>query len=130
MRTILRTAFVSFSLFAIAAVAPAHMPAAAFLKKADALRARGPLALLSPELKHLQSQAEGAGDELHKEHAAALSAGRSSDYCSPISKYLTPRELITGLHAIPQQELERMDIKQAMHAIFERNYPCQKTASR
>ena len=105
------------------------MPAAIFLKKADALRARLPLSLLSPELKHLQAEAEGAGDELHKEHAAALLARKATDYCSPVSKYLSVRELILGLHALPAQELQRMDIKQAMRAVYVRNYPCQRASS-
>ena len=82
------------------------------------------MALFSPELKRLQAEAEEAGDELHKEYAADLAARRHTAYCSPASKYLGPRELIRGLQAIPAPKLEHMDIKQAMQAIFERNYPC------
>lgn len=118
-------------LFGVAATAVttsgwAHMPASDFLRRADALRARGPIALFSPDLKRLQKAAEDAGDELHNEHAAQVAAGRRSDYCSPVSKYLGPRELLEGLHAIPPAQLRQMDIKQAMHAIFQRNYPCPK----
>jgi len=28
------------------------------------------------------------------------------------------------MHALPPAELDRMDIKQAMRAIFEHNFPC------
>lgn len=106
--------------------AAAHMPAADFLRRADVLRARGPIALFSPDLKRLQKAAEDAGDELHNEHTADITAGRRTDYCSPVSKYLGPRELVEGLHAIPANQLRQMDIKQAMRAIFQRNYPCGK----
>lgn len=106
------------------------MSAEAFSRRADALRARGPIALLSPDLKHLQAAAEAAGDELHEEHAAELAAGGHKDYCSPTSTYLRPRELIEGMHAIPATKLEHMDLKQAMRAIFERNYPCPVSTAR
>jgi hypothetical protein len=124
LRTLFLTMLVPVTAIISAGAASAHMPADAFLKKADALRARGPIALLSPDLKRLQAAAENAGDELHKEHAAELAAGGRKDYCSPASTYLRPRELLQGLHAIPATKLEHMDIKQAMRAIFERNYPC------
>ena len=130
LRTYLGPALACFSGIALAAASPPYMPASKFLKQADALRARLPFALLSPDLKRLQAEAERAGDELHKEHAAAISAAQPTDYCSPVSKYLAPRELIVGLHALPEQELQRMDIRQAMRAIFVHNYPCQKTARR
>lgn len=100
------------------------MPAPIFLKKVNQLLARGAMAFFSPELKRLKAEAEEAGDELQKEHAADLAARRRTTYCSPASKYLGPRELVRGLQAIPAPKLENMDIKQAMQEIFERNYPC------
>ena len=124
MRTLFLIMLVPATAIISAGAASGHMPADAFLKKADALRARGPIALFSPDLKRLQAAAENAGDELHKEHDAELVAGGHKNYCSPASTYLRPRELLQGLHAIPAEKLEHMDIKQAMRAIFERNYPC------
>ena len=100
------------------------MPASLFLKKADALRARGPFALFSADLKTLQFEAEAAGDELHLEHAERMASHQPTDWCAPAAKYLAPRELIEGMHALPPAELDRMDIKQAMRAIFEHNFPC------
>ena len=117
---------VSAAAMMLATAQPGHMPASIFLKKADTLRSRGPFALFSSDLKLLQLEAETAGDELHVEHAAALAAGRSTDWCAPANKYLTPRELIVGMHAVPAAELAKMDIKQAMRAVFERNYPCDR----
>ena len=113
------------------ATTSARMPARVFLAKADSLRAKGPFALFSSDLKKLQFEAEAAGDELHDEHKAAIEAHRPTDWCAPVTKYLGARELIVGMHAIPHAELERMDIKDAMRAIFGRNYPCtQPTVSR
>ena len=100
------------------------MPASLFLKKADALRARGPFALFSADLKTLQFEAEAAGDELHLEHAERMASHQPTDWCAPVTKYLGPRELIEGMHALPRADLDRMDIKQAMRAIFTRDYPC------
>ena len=104
--------------------AAARMPAALFLKKADSLRAKGPFALFSSDLKKLQFVAEEAGDELHDEHARAMAAHHPTPWCAPATKYLGARELLVGMHAIPRAELAEMDIKAAMRAVFERNYPC------
>ena len=101
----------------------AHMRAQTFLRRADNLLRRGPFAIFSSDLKHLQAEAEGAGDELHREHVGNATMGRP-DYCPPNGKLLGPEELITGLHRIPDADLAQMDIKQAMHAILLRNYPC------
>ncbi|RST30088.1 hypothetical protein HMF7854_04050 [Sphingomonas ginkgonis] len=116
----------AFLLLPVAApAAAAWMPAVTFLQKADALRARGPLALLSRDLKLLQAEAENAGDQLHAEHVARVREHGPLEYCPPANrKLLAPRELIDGLHAISPAELGRLDIKQAMHAILVRNYPC------
>lgn len=124
LRTMGLTVAIGAAMLITAAPASARMNAAIFLAKADSLRARGPLALFSSDLKKLQAEAEGAGDELHNEHAAELAAGRPTPWCAPVGKYLAPRELLVGMHALPRAELERMDIKQAMYAVFERNYPC------
>lgn len=111
--------------FTVMAVpAAARMPATLFLKKADSLRARGPFALLSPDLKKLQFVAEAAGDELHDEHARLMAAHQPTAWCAPVTKYLGARELLVGMHAIPRAELAQMDIKAAMGAVLERNYPC------
>lgn len=112
------------ALFLGAVPASARMPAATFLAKADALRRRGPLALFSADLKLLQVEAEAAGDELHAEHLAKVGRHERTDYCPPNRKLLGPHELIDGLHALPSAELRTLDIKQAMHAILVRNYPC------
>jgi len=108
----------------VAAPASARMPATQFLKRADGLRAKGPFAFLSADLKTLQAEAETAGDELHAEHVARLAAHEPTDWCAPANKYLAPRELIVGMHEISRAELEQIDIKQAMRLVFKRNYPC------
>jgi len=123
-----RKHWLGYGLIGLALGTPAwsapRMNAALFLQKADALRRRGPLALFSSDLKLLQAQAENAGDELKAEHDAAKREGRPLSYCTPDRKVLGPQELIDGLHRIPAYELRAIDIKQAMHVILVRNYPC------
>ena len=119
-----RFAVTAATILLAASPAAAKMPAKIFLQRADSLRAKGPFALFSSDLKKLQFEAEAAGDELHDEHAAKMAAREPTDWCAPVTKYLGASELILGLHAIPPAELDRMDIKQAMRAVFKRNYPC------
>src|SRR5437870_12154951 len=66
----LRFAF-AFSVL-IVPVAASAMPVSTFLAKADALRAKGPLALLSGDLKLLTNEIQ-----------AAERAGKPKAYCTP-----------------------------------------------
>ena len=102
-----------------------HIGAQAFLTRAEALRAKGPMALFSSDLKHLQAMVEDNGDIIHDDLVAARAARAMPQYCPPTGhEYIGARELIEGLRAMPRGEREQIDLQTAMRKILAQLHPC------
>ena len=100
------------------------MPATTFLAKADALMAKGPLALFSSDVGLLKKEATQAGGELKAERMALLAQHRPTAYCPPAKSGIQSDELIASLRRIPAPELARMQFKDAFRHILAQKYPC------
>lgn len=101
------------------------MNADLFLTKANALMAKGPLALFSGDYRLLKKEGEAAGAALRLERKALLAAGKPTPYCPPAAKgSLSSDELIGGIKAIPAAERRSMDTKTAMRRVLAHKYPC------
>ena len=70
-------------LIAVPVSALQAMTVATFLQKAEALQARGPLALLSSDLTLLKTEIATASQSIRAERLAARRAGRRPAYCPP-----------------------------------------------
>ena len=111
-------------LVALAASPAMAMPAATFLAKADALMAKGPLALFSSDVGLLKTEAAHAGAELKAERLALLAQHKPTAYCPPAKSSISSDELIKSMHRIPAPELAKMQFKDAMRRVLEQKYPC------
>ena len=111
-------------LVAITASPAIGMPAATFLAKADALMAKGPLALFSSDVGLLKTEASHAGAELKAERLALLAQHRPTAYCPPPKSSINSDELIKSMHRISAPELAKMQFKDAMRRVLEQKYPC------
>lgn len=109
---------------ALAASPAMAMPAATFLAKADALMAKGPLALLSSDVGLLKTEAAHAGAELKAERLALLAQHKPTAYCPPAKSSISSDELIKSMHRIAAPELTKMQFKDAMRRVLEQKYPC------
>ncbi len=108
-----------------AATSAQSMNAEAFFKKAKALKAKGPLAMMSGDLRPVIEEAKAAGLKARALRLAAVSAGRMPRYCPPQgSKRLDADEFLTGMAAIPAIERARIDMTEAMTRILIRRFPC------
>ena len=103
------------------------MNAEAFFKKAQALRAKGALALMSRDLRPMIREAKSAGLKARATRLAAVAAGRTPRYCPPKgSKRLGNEEFMDGMAAIPPAERLSIDLTEAITRILVRKYPCTK----
>lgn len=101
------------------------MNVAEFLQKADALQAKGMMALFSSDYKLLKAEITGATDALRKERLAAKAAGRPQAYCPPPANVsLTSNEILAAFRTIPAARRPRVEVKDAMRALLARKYPC------
>ena len=101
------------------------MNAEAFYKKAVALKAKGPLAIMSRELKPLIREAKAAGLKARATRLAASAAGRKPRYCPPEgSSRLGHKEFLKEMGAIPLAERMRIDMTEAMTRVLIAKFPC------
>lgn len=116
------------SMFAIALLAaPAGasaMPVSTFLVKADSLKAKGPFALFSSDLKLLSNQVKADFAQILSDHAAAKKAHRATDFCPPASVNLTDKDIVAAMQAVPPAARARTDSREALRGLMVRRYPC------
>jgi hypothetical protein len=99
------------------------MPVSTFLEKADALKAKGAMAVFSSDLKLLQNEAQSAGRAVRADQVAAFKAGRTPTTCIPERAAVNSDELIAHLRAIPPAR-RNMPLKEAMASLMARKFPC------
>ena len=103
----------------------AAMPFSTFLVKAEALQKRGPMALLSGDLKLLLNQIKQDAAVLRADNKALEAAGRRKAYCTPAGGVkMTNRDIMTAMNAVPPAQRASTQTKDALRAYFARRFPC------
>jgi len=117
---------VALILVAVPATASAQsMNAEQFFKRAMALKKKGPLAMMSRDLRPIIAEAKAAGLKARATRLAAVAAGRNPRYCPPEgSGRLGTEEFLKGMAAIPLTERIKIDMTEAMTRILVRKHPC------
>lgn len=101
------------------------MNAEAFYKRATALKAKGPLALVSRDFKPMTNEAKATGLHVRSTRLATIKAGKQPRYCPPAgSKRMGPEEFIAALGSLPAAERSRISISEAMTRVLARRHPC------
>ena len=110
----------------LAALEAQSMPVPQFLAKAEALKKKGPLALLSGDLGLLKKEVTQSAKLLRAERLAAKAAGRKPAYCPPegSGSSLGSDEVLGHFKSIPPAQAARMRVKDAMRSLMAKRYPC------
>ena len=103
-----------------------NMPVSTFLEKADALKAKGIMAMLSSDIGVLKAEVQAAALSYRKERKASEAAGRKPEVCPPEKGSLNTDELTASFRAIPAEARPRTTVKQAWIGYMKRKYPCPK----
>ncbi len=103
-----------------------NMPVSTFLEKADALKAKGPMALFSSDIGVLKKEIQAAGLAARAERQAREAAGKPRLACPPEKVSMNSDELIESFRAIPVAQQPRVTVKQAMTEMVRKRYPCPK----
>ena len=99
------------------------MSVAAFLAKADGLRAKGPLALFSPDIRALKAEGQAAGEAYRARLTREQAAGTPSS-CIPRGTKVGSDQVLTHLRAYPAAARAGTTMRTAMADYFIRTYPC------
>jgi hypothetical protein len=103
-----------------------NMPVSTFLEKADALKAKGMMAMLSSDIGVLKKEIQAAGLAARAERQARDAAGQPQLACPPEKVSMNSDELIESFRAIPVAQRPRVTVKQAMIEMVRKRYPCPK----
>jgi hypothetical protein len=100
-----------------------EMSVASFLAKADALRAKGPMALFSSDFKLLKQEGEAAGAHYRERLMQERAAGKPSS-CAPKGVRPSNDQFIAFLRSYPEAARPRTPMREAMAGYFIKTYPC------
>jgi hypothetical protein len=103
--------------------APGDMSVAAFLAKADALRARGAMALFSSDYKLLKGEGTAAGQAYRARLIAERAEGKPSS-CPPRPAPVNSDNLLAHMRSYPAADQARITINTAMADLFIKTWPC------
>ena len=103
--------------------APGDMSVAAFLGKADALKAKGAMAVFSGDISVLKAEGKAAGEAYRGRLNAERAAGRPSS-CPPQGTKVNSDELLGFLRNYPTAARPQISMKVAIAEFFIRKYPC------
>ncbi|MBX9645300.1 MAG: hypothetical protein K2W91_14525 [Novosphingobium sp.] len=103
--------------------APGEMNVATFLAKADALKAKGAMALFSSDINVLKAEGTAAGEAYRARLAKERATGRPSS-CPPKGAKVNSSDLLNHLRGYPAAAKPKVSMKQAMADFFIKKYPC------
>jgi hypothetical protein len=108
---------------ALLSAAPASaMSVADFLVKADAVKAKGMMALFSPDLSVLKAEVQAG---VNAWRAQAMPAGKPANACPPADKLqMTPKDVLAMMNAVPPPQRAATETADALIAGLNRRYPC------
>ncbi len=121
-RTLLALA-VSLTLASPLLAAPGDMSVAVFLGKAEALKAKGPMAMFSSDIGALRTEGKAAGDAYRARLQTERAAGKPSS-CPPKGTKISSDQLIAHLKTYPAPVRPKVSMKQALADYFIKTYPC------
>lgn len=123
MKRILIALAASITLASPLLAAPGDMSVAAFLGKADSLKAKGPMAMFSSDIGVLKAEGKAAGEAYRARLQSERATGKPSS-CPPKDTRVNSDKLIAHLRTYPAPVRPKISMKQAMADFFIKTYPC------
>ena len=123
----MRFAIAAISALALAAplaAEPGDMSVATFLEKAEKLKKKGPLALMSSDLKLLKGEVTGSASAYRSKLKADKAAGRAPHSCPPEAGSLNSDELLKHYQSYPVAKRGSVTVRQGFYDMMKKRYPC------
>jgi hypothetical protein len=108
----------------VAAPANAEMSVATFLAKADGLKAKGMLALTSPDMGKIQAEMKTVTTGYRAQLQAERAAGRKPHSCPGPKSKMDSEELMGHFRAIPAAQRAKTSVKTGFYSLMKKKYPC------
>lgn len=102
---------------------PGPISVASFLAKADALMAKGPMALFSPDVKLLRGEAEAA-IQLYKQRLHGEKAAGQPSSCPPERITFRQSQMLSHLRQYPATVRPVTSLRSAIADLVIKTWPC------
>jgi hypothetical protein len=118
-----------FGAIAIAALSASSamaqsMPLSTFLTKADGLEAKGPLALMSPDLPLVKKEVQGSMKNYRAMIIAQKASGKPAHSCPPEKGALDSDQMMAAFRAVPVAQRKSLTVQAALFSMMKKRYPC------
>ncbi len=102
------------------------MTVAEFLAKAEALKAKGMLAMMSPDISVLRTEMQAATTAYRTDVDAARAKGGTTLGCPPPKgkANITSDMVIADFNAMPKAAQQRTTVKTGLYAFMTKRFPC------
>jgi hypothetical protein len=107
-----------------AASAPGDMKISTFLQKADALKAKGMLALASSDVGLLKTEGQAAGNAYRARIKSDKANNRAPHSCPPAKASLKSDELLAHFRSYTVPQRQQMSVRTGFADMMQRRYPC------
>lgn len=104
--------------------AAGDMSVATFLGKAEKLQKKGPLALMSSDLKLLMGEMKGAGKAYRARLDADKAAGRPPHSCPPEKMKMSSNDVLSHFRSYPVADRPKVSVKTAFADMSRKRFPC------
>lgn len=123
----MRVLIAGIAVLALSAPAAAAMTVNEFLAKADALKAKGILAIGSSDIGLLRDEVKAAGAAYRANLAQEVAAGKQPSSCPPpVGKTgITSDQIIKDFRTLPPGQ-RQLSVKAAWALIMAKRYPCKR----
>ena len=108
----------------VAPLAAQTMPLSTFLAKADALEAKGPLALMSSDLPIVKNEVKSSMVNYRVMLGTQKAAGKPVHSCPPAKGKLDSDAMMASFRAVPVAQRKSLTVQAALFAMMKRLYPC------
>ena len=107
-------------------VAASSMTVAEFLARAEALKAKGMMAMMSSDLPVIRGEMQAATSTYRADVDAARAKGRTDLGCPPPKGQakISSDTIMADLAAIPKAVQAKMTVKAGLYAAMAKRYPC------
>jgi hypothetical protein len=118
-----RSSIILVATMLLAAPANAAMNVATFLARANALKAQGMAAIVSPDFQLLRGEAQSATAQLKADRAKRAAAGKPPIACIPEGESIGIMSMLDGLAALSPAE-QKLPLKDGYARVLTKRYPC------
>jgi hypothetical protein len=107
-----------------AASAPGDMTISTFLAKADALKAKGILAMASSDLGLLKAEGKAAGEAYRARIKSDSAKGLPPHSCPPAKSSINSNDLLNHFRSYPVAQRQQISVRTGFADMMKKRYPC------